>query len=117
MKHVKLLIVFFISSYSLTAQQAPQLGKNSIKEVIAAMTTEEKAKMVVGMGFRFGPAPAKKNDTTNKGKKDTTLVTAGFNLPPADPDADKFPEKVAGAAGRTHPIPRLGIPSLTVSDG
>ncbi|HEX4372413.1 MAG TPA: glycoside hydrolase family 3 protein, partial [Puia sp.] len=118
MKHVKLSAIFFILSYSLTAQQkAPQLGKNSIKEVIAAMTSEEKAKLVVGMGFKFPGAPApKKTDPTSK-KKDTTLVTTGFTLPAADPDFDKFPEKVPGAAGRTHPILRLGIPSITVSDG
>ncbi|HEY4876171.1 MAG TPA: hypothetical protein VIH86_11395, partial [Puia sp.] len=117
MKHVKLAAVFFILSYSLTAQQnAPQLGKNSIKEVIDAMTSEEKAKLVVGMGFRFPGAPAnRRNDSSNRNRKrDTTLVTTGFNLPPADPDFDKFPEKVPGAAGRTHPIPRLGIPSITV---
>jgi beta-glucosidase len=30
---------------------APQLGKNSLKEVVAAMTTEEKAKLLVGMGM------------------------------------------------------------------
>ncbi len=121
MKHSKLFIVLFIFYYSATAQQAlPQLGKNSVKEVIAAMTTEEKAKIVVGMGFRFPGMPAnnKKSDTAKKnGRRDTTLVTAGFNLPPSDPDADKFPEKVPGAAGRTHPIPRLGIPFITVSDG
>ena len=121
MKHSKLFIVLFIFYYSATAQQAlPQLGKNSVKEVIAAMTTEEKAKIVVGMGFRFPGMPAnnKKSDTANKNRRrDTTLVTTGFNLPPSDPDADKFPEKVPGAAGRTHPIPRLGIPFITVSDG
>jgi beta-glucosidase len=120
MKHIKLSAIFFILSYALNAQQnAPQLGKNSIKEVIAAMTAEEKAKLVVGMGFRFPGAPAnRRNDSSNRNRKrDTTLVTTGFNLPPSDPDFDKFPEKVPGAAGRTHPIPRLGIPSITVSDG
>jgi hypothetical protein len=30
---------------------APQLGKNTVKEVVAAMTTEEKAKLLVGMGL------------------------------------------------------------------
>jgi beta-glucosidase len=121
MKHIKLFIILSVFYAEATAQQtAPQLGKNSIKEVIAAMTVEEKAKLVVGMGFRFPGVPAgnRRRDTASRtDRRDTTLVTSGFNLPPADPDADKFPEKVAGAAGRTHPIPRLGIPSITVSDG
>ncbi len=46
-------------------EQAPQLGKASVKQVVAAMTLEEKAKLVVGMGFRMPgtPAPAKKTDS------------------------------------------------------
>ena len=72
---------------------APQLGKNSVKEVVAAMTTEEKVKLLVGMGLNSNPG-----------------------IPPSVAE-DKIPEKVVGAAGRTHPIPRLGIPSLTLSDG
>jgi beta-glucosidase len=76
----------------------PQLGKASLKEVVAALTPEEKVKLVVGMGFYPSGFPA------------------GM-LPPGDPGDDKVPEKVPGAAGRTHAIARLGIPSLTLSDG
>jgi beta-glucosidase len=76
----------------------PQLGKSPIKDVIKAMTLEEKANLCIGMGFSFPGAPP------------------GMLPPIAEEDA-KTPEKVAGAAGRTHAIPRLGIPSITVSDG
>jgi beta-glucosidase len=76
----------------------PQLGKASIKEVLAALTTEEKVKLVVGMGFYPSGFPA------------------GM-LPPGNPGDREVPEKVPGAAGRTHAIARLGIPSLTLSDG
>lgn len=31
--------------------------------------------------------------------------------------AEHTPEKVPGAAGRTHPFPQFGIPSITMSDG
>ena len=94
------------------APKAPQLGKASLKAVIDAMTLEEKAKLVVGMGFKFPgmPAPA-------KGEKPKPVDIGGFKLPPSDPEAYEVPEKVAGTAGRTHAIPRLGIPSITVSDG
>src|SRR5688572_21112213 len=73
----------------------PQLGRSSVKEVVAAMTVEEKAKLLVGMGM--------------------DLNIPG--IPELDPEDKKVPEKVPGAAGRTHAIPRLGIPSLTLSDG
>ena len=77
---------------------SPQLGKASIKEILAALTTEEKVKLVVGMGFYPSGFPA------------------GM-LPPGDPGDREVPEKVPGAAGRTHAVARLGIPSLTLSDG
>jgi beta-glucosidase len=81
-----------------TAASLPQLGKASIKEILAALTPEEKVKLVVGMGFYPSGFPASM-------------------LPPGDPGDKEVPEKVPGAAGRTHAIARLGIPSLTLSDG
>ena len=74
---------------------APQLGKNTVKEVVAAMTIEEKAKLLVGMG----------------------LLTDIPDLPGPTEEDRRVPERVPGAAGRTRAIPRLGIPSLTLSDG
>jgi beta-glucosidase len=74
---------------------APQLGKSKLQDVVAAMTAEEKAKLLVGMGMKLD-------------------FPGG---PPIDPEDAKVPEKVPGAAGRTHAIPRLGIPSLTLADG
>lgn len=68
---------------------APQLGKNTLKEVIAAMTLEEKSKLVVGTGMRFGGGPTV-GETDNR---------------------------VPGAAGTTYAIPRLGIPAIVVADG
>ena len=89
------LIVMSSVQHQHAQNPAPQLGKNTVKEVVAAMTTEEKASLLVGMG----------------------MIT---NIPeiPLPPEADrKIPEKVPGAAGRTRAIPRLGIPSLTLADG
>lgn len=70
---------------------APQLGKDPIKKIIAAMTLEEKAKLVVGKGF--------------------SMPGAG------GPTVGQTKDKVPGAAGTTVAIPRLGIPSIVVSDG
>src|SRR6185312_1004429 len=112
-----IIVTMMISSFQLSVQAqskkpVPQLGKSSLKEVINAMTLQDKAKLVVGMGFRMpGMPPPKKNE------KPQSTDIGGFKLPPSDPDAYNVPEKVPGAAGRTHAIPRLGIPSITVSDG
>ena len=86
------------SSALAQTRPLPQLGQAPLTEVLAALTPEEKVKLVVGMGF----------------------YPAGFPegiLPASDPADRQVPEKVPGAAGRTHAIARLGIPSLTFSDG
>lgn len=109
-------IVIYLPSVMFAQEQVPQLGKASVKEVIAAMTLQEKAKLVVGMGFKMpGAAPARRVNA-DKTKQDS-VSKEGFQLPPVDPADAALPEKVPGAAGRTHAITRLGIPSLTLSDG
>lgn len=69
----------------------PQLGKDSIDDVIAAMTVEEKAHMVIGTGM------------------------AGFSGD--DPVIGETRNIVPGAAGTTYPIERLGIPAIVLADG
>ncbi|MDE5848932.1 MAG: beta-glucosidase [Muribaculaceae bacterium] len=71
--------------------KAPQLTADNIDEVIAAMTPEEKVKLVIGTGM------------------------TGFSGDSAVVGAVKG--KVPGAAGTTYPIPRLGIPSIVLADG
>jgi len=93
-------------NYSM-AQNAPQLGKATIKQVVAAMTLEEKAKLLVGAGRGFGPPPPPV-------KKDSTGKAAPA---PAAPMIGQTDQKVPGAAGVTYAIPRLGIPAIVVSDG
>src|ERR1044072_9516776 len=92
-----IVVLFALVSINAPCGQSPvpQLGKNSVREVVAAMTLEEKVKLLVGMGFN--------------------LDISG--LPPIEEEDRRTPEKVVGAAGRTHAIARLNIPSLTLSDG
>ncbi|HLK27815.1 MAG TPA: glycoside hydrolase family 3 C-terminal domain-containing protein [Puia sp.] len=87
-----LLLLSSIIQTSFAQAQLPQLGKNSVKEVIAAMTLEEKAKLVVGNGFKM----------------------PGMNM---GPTVGQTQDKVPGAAGTTFAIPRLGIPTIVVADG
>ena len=107
-----LLSAIVLTIHAQGKKPLPKLGKNSLKEVVDAMTLEEKAKLVVGMGFKMPGMPP-----PEKGKKPQSIDIGGFKLPPSDPEAYDVPEKVPGTAGRTHAIPRLGIPSITVSDG
>lgn len=69
----------------------PQLGKSSLDDVIAAMTLEEKAHLVVGTGM------------------------AGFSGDSAVIGETR--KLVPGAAGTTYPIERLGIPAVVLADG
>lgn len=101
-KRTGLSVILLGITLAASAQNQPKtalkLSKSNIKQVVAAMTLEEKAKLIVGMGMNYDGIPE------------------GI-LPPKDPEDAKTPEKVPGAAGRTHAIPRLGIPSITLSDG
>jgi beta-glucosidase len=72
----------------------PKLFKNPVPEIVKAMTLEEKVQLVVGVGFSM------------PGATNTTGTAIGQTL-----------DRVAGAAGTTQAIPRLGIPSLVTADG
>jgi beta-glucosidase len=79
----------------------PQLGKDSMKKVIASMTLEEKAYFVTGTGMSLPgdeaseePAPA-----------------------PGAPIVEQTQSLVEGAAGTTYEIPRLGIKAMVMADG
>jgi beta-glucosidase len=92
------LILFGSCSLTVKAQTGlkftPQLGHNTVKEVIAVMTLEEKAALVVGAESR--KKQSKMADGTAIGQTEI---------------------KVSGAAGNTVAIPRLGIPSMVFADG
>ncbi len=74
----------------------PQLGKDSIEEVISAMTLEEKARVLIGTG-----------QTGISTESDLAL----------DSIIRECRKKVPGAAGTTFPIERLGIPAVVLTDG
>jgi beta-glucosidase len=97
--------ILFTISYVTKAQTAstPQLGKNPVKEVIAAMTQEEKVRLLVGTGR--APKPKSVGPGVSNG------------WVPEPPMIGYTETKVPGAAGNTAAIPRLGIPSLVMSDG
>lgn len=76
---------------TMGAQTAPQLNANNIDEILRAMTLEEKAQLLVGDG-------------------NTGFVGSGAML-------GHQSRLVAGAAGQTVAIKRLGIPATVLTDG
>ena len=89
----KITTLTAILAFSLSfSQQPPQLNKNNIKEVVKAMTLDEKIHFVSGIGM-------------------------SISLGNDGPVAGSIGGKVVGAAGATLAIPRLGIPSVIMADG
>ncbi len=96
-----LLIFFIVSLFGLTisAQTLPKLGKGPVKKVVAAMTLEEKATLAVGAAMRMSGNRQQQTDA------------------PPVPVVGQTMDLVAGAAGTTYAINRLGIPQMVVADG
>lgn len=82
--------LFFSASCLLKADSLPQLGKSPIREVINAMTTDEKIRLLTGTGE----------------VAEDVRVAIGYTK-----------RIVPGAAGTTYPIERLGIPAIVMADG
>ena len=91
LKYKKLLFIPLVVVFYSCDIETPKLGKSSIDKVIAAMTLEEKATLVVGAGMENATG-------------DATVIGTTRQL-------------VLGAAGTTVPIPRLGIPAIVLADG
>lgn len=92
MKKTTLLISALLCTITMMAQ--PKLSQDNIDEVIAALTLEEKADLLVG------------GEWIATDKSAESLVMG-----------DEAASRVPGAAGHTTAIPRLGIPSVLVADG
>jgi beta-glucosidase len=92
-----ILIILSILSVNLVAQNAPvkitlQLTPYTVKEIIKAMTLEEKVNMVVGNGFKM---------------PDDNFQSVVGNTQ----------EGVPGAAGTTNANARFNIPFIVLADG
>ena len=88
MKKIFAIGALLLGSVAMFAQ--PQLTKDNIDEVVAAMTLKEKATLLVGSGW---------------GSMTAGSMTASATA------------LVPGAAGTTRAIERLGIPSTVLADG
>ncbi len=86
------LLLFAVAVAAAGCSSTPQPSQKTTDNDVKAMTLEEKALLVTGIGM----------DTGSEGMSATIGASA---------------QRVPGAAGATHAIPRLGIPSIVLSDG
>lgn len=112
-----------LSAIASSCSKEPQLGKDPIDKVIAAMTLEEKANFVVGVErLKATPPPAA------PGMPVRAMFTPEFQaqLDACQTEEERAllfiatstsTEKVAGAAGQHYAVPRLGIEPITYADG
>jgi beta-glucosidase len=91
---VRAIVVTGVTAITLCAGAQTKvilrLNKSNIKQVIAGMTLEEKARMVVGTGMRAGGS---------------------------EPLIGNADGRVPGAAGNTFSLDRFGIPGTVLADG
>jgi beta-glucosidase len=87
MKYISFLVITCLTSYVGLSQSV------NAKALVAKMSLEEKVNIVVGMGMNI---PGMAN---------------------AGPVVGQTMDKVAGAAGTTYAIPRLGLPNTVLADG
>lgn len=101
---------------AVKAQQLPMLGKASVKQVVAAMTLEEKVNLVVGTGMNMPGLPGGAGGPGAPGSPGAP----GAPMGPGGPGGTVVGQTktlVDGAAGTTFGIPRLGITASVVADG
>lgn len=92
MRHIQqLLLLPIIVLYGCSTKTTSESAEAKVERIISAMTLEEKASLVVGVGME-------------RADGESTVVGNTHNLVP-------------GAAGTTVPIPHLGIPAIVCADG
>ncbi|MCD7973786.1 MAG: hypothetical protein LUG18_14200 [Candidatus Azobacteroides sp.] len=108
MKKAVLFLTLSILAFTGNSYAYPpvQPDKNSLEEIIQALTPEEKVRLLVG--------------TANMHPNPPYPAPGTFMRPPMPEGGEintfRTEEKVKGAAGDSYPVPRLGIPSIVYAD-
>ena len=85
----------WVIAFTTANAQLPMLGKDANSKIISAMTMQEKARLIMGLGMNV----------------------PGFSDNMLPPDTTTAYNPVDGSAGVTYAIPRLGIPAIVLTDG
>jgi len=120
---------FIYSLFTLTmlasscSTKAPQLGHDSIDEVIAAMTLEEKANFVIGTERMKVTPPDRAPGMIERDMFSPAMMERLMQCKDSDEAmqlmiATSLVEgKVSGSAGQHYAIPRLGVEPIVYADG
>jgi beta-glucosidase len=103
-KYIGLVVAMIIGVLLFSqckSRKTPRLGKDPVKNVIAAMTLAEKAYFVTGIGMDLPGTPAAANSEPT----------------PGAPVIGETKKLVDGAAGTSYEIQRLGITPMVMADG
>ncbi len=121
---MKKISLFWLSALLITTPLLAQSGsgttdlkltKDNVKQVVAAMTLQEKCWLVVGTGMVFHIPDSLRRAF---GNRRNPFETNEENMDPVYKSMlEKIRPYVDGAAGRTAEIDRLGIPTMVVTDG
>jgi len=105
-----IVISFALLFFSSCAEKEEDVvSEEELEEIVAEMTLEEKAMLVVGTGMRM---PQAWGDEENPFASDADNQKAEYVAM-----VERISKYVPGAAGRTAEISRLGISTMVVADG
>jgi beta-glucosidase len=115
---ISLVVVLMICMNACTKKE-PRLSVSTVKQVIQAMTLEEKAMLVTGTGMIFEiPDSVMAAMAGGPGSGNPFGPPRGYQGDSAyQAMVAKISKYVPGAAGRTAEIARLGIPTMVLADG
>lgn len=106
-----ILLIGLVLAVMAPSSCTPQLGRSSDERVIAAMTREEKVRLLVGTCKDWNLVPEPPPATIHR-----PPVPEGY-WDNYQGNTATMKGKVSGAAGVSYAIPRLGVPEIVFADG
>ncbi len=110
------LVFLGLNACQQGARKTPRLGKDPVKKVVAAMSLEDKANLVVGTGSNF-----ELPDSIMALIPENVRQMINHRTPQGDSAykamINRIKGLVPGAAGRTAEFPKYGISTMVLTDG
>ena len=120
MKTKNIVVTIAAIGLSMAAMAQPKLSPDNIKEVIKAMTLEEKVNLLVGSNRQYECPPWAAPGMPKRQEPDWDKINAenaGKQKLDASVVTNFVTGRVPGAAADNIPVERLGIPAIILADG